>query len=300
MDQTFAQGATAQGATARGATARGATAQGATKRLKTKANKSFQHLSKAGAALRWLALAIGLTYVSACGEDFREAGPKAPGTASEGQRRTPFKQGCLALLKKDKDDLLLKRLAKIADLVHPVCRKMSIRLEGLKTLDLSAATDAEQLTEASLIFTLKNLESLSLADNRLTDIQGIANLTGLMALDISGNRALGLVDETGESPDWEVVARLPLRQLNIAMTSTDSLAPFITLYFLEELDITGNAAITDLTPIARLENLKVLKATGIGLGTTTQASKDNCPTDARSPAVGEFCRNLIKDSTPKN
>lgn len=232
--------------------------------------------------------------LSGCGEDYREARPLET-QPSEGQKTTAFKQGCLALYQRDKEDLLLNRLAEIAGQAHPVCRKIAAALESRRALDLSASQEAEKLTYASLIFTLTKLESLSLAGNQLRKIEGIRALTGLLSLDVSGNQELGLADEEGESPHWQVVGRLPLRQLNIAKTQTANLAPLVTLYFLESLDISGNGAIADLTPLARLENLQSLKAEGIALGTTIKASADNCPTTAKSPAVQQFCRNLINE-----
>lgn len=239
-----------------------------------------------------LALAATLL-VAACGEGYREA-PPAPSSSKQGQKTTAFKQGCLALRKADRENLLLKRLAKIAGQRHIVCRKISSSLEKRTDLDLAATEDVEQVSDASLIFTLTKLSRLSLADNRLSNLKGIRKLTGLTHLDVSGNLALGQADEGGESPDWLAVGRLPLRALNIAMTQTDNLAPFSTLYFLESLDLTGNENITDLSPIGRLENLGELKATGIALGNATKATTKNCPIDAPSKGVREFCQTLVK------
>lgn len=244
------------------------------------------------AKLAGLALASTLL-VAACGEGYREA-PPAPSSSKQGQNTTAFKQGCLALRKADRENLLLKRLAKIAGQRHIVCRKISSTLEQRTDLDLAATEDVEQVSDASLIFTLTKLSRLSLADNRLSNLKGIRKLTGLTHLDVSGNLALGQADEGGESPDWLAVGRLPLRALNIAMTQTDNLEPFSTLYFLESLDLTGNENITDLSPIGRLANLAELKATGIALGNATKATTKNCPIDAASKGVREFCQTLVK------
>lgn len=238
-------------------------------------------------------MAIAAFALVSCGEGYHEAPPQT-GTPKGGQKSTAFKQGCLALRKSDPKNLLLIRLAKLAKQKHVVCRKISSDLEKRTTLDLAATEDVEQVSDASLIFTLTRLSDLSLADNRLTNLKGIRKLTALNRLDVSGNVALGQADEGGESPSWQAVGRLPLRALNIAMTKTDNLAPFSTLYFLESLDLTGNENITDLSPIGRLEKLTALEATGIALGTTTKATRQNCPVDAKSPAVKEFCQTLIK------
>lgn len=237
-------------------------------------------------------LAFGLL-VTACGEDYREA-PPAIKTPQQGQKTTAFNEGCLALRKSEPKNRLLLRLAELAKQRHVVCRKISSTLERRTELDLAAAEDNDQVSDASLIFTLSRLTRLSLADNRLKSLKGIRNLAALEHLDIGGNIALGQADEGGESPNWQAVGRLPLRTLSIAMTKTDNLAPLATLYFLESLDITGNENITDLSPIGRLEKLTTLQATGIALGTTTKATRQNCPVDAASPGVREFCQALVK------
>lgn len=241
-----------------------------------------------------LAITAIALLATGCGEGYRDAPPPPAATSKGSEKTTAFKQGCLALRKSEPKNLLLQRLAKLAGQKYVVCRKISSALEKRTALDLAATEDVEQVSDASLIFTLTKLSDLSLADNRLANLKGIRKLTALGSLDVSGNVALGQADEGGESPSWQAVGRLPLRVLNIAMTKTDNLAPFTTLYFLESLDITGNDNITDLSPIGRLEKLTALEATGIALGTTTKATRQNCPVDAKSPAVKAFCQALVK------
>lgn len=238
-----------------------------------------------------LTLATGLV---GCGEDFRQpntikATKSGTSPSNESTQPSTFARACQSLKRKSSDRLLLQRLAKIADQRHVVCRKIAQKLESQPSLDLSATIDDEQVDNASVVFYLKHLQTLSLTDNRLKDIKGVKRLASLTALDVSGNIRLG--EEAG---NWQEVSRLPLRQLNIAMTRTADLAPFKSLYFLETLDITGNEGITDLSPIAPLESLTQLETTGIALGTTTPATEANCPTDAKSPAVAQLCRGLIE------
>lgn len=239
-----------------------------------------------------LALVVGLV---GCGEDFREPNTvkstkSGTSTSNERTRRpSTFARACQSLKRKSSHRLLLQRLAKIADQRHVVCRKMAQKLEAQPSLDLSATIDDEQVDSASLVFYLKHLQTLTLTDNRLKDVKGVKRLASLTSLDVSGNIRLG-----EHASNWQEVARLPLRQLNIAMTRTANLAPFKSLNFLESLDITGNEGITDLSPIAPLASLTQLEYTGIALGTTTPATQTNCPTDAKSPAVAQLCRGLIE------
>lgn len=249
-----------------------------------------------GALALVLTLIWPLAFAAGCGEDYRDSAP-SPAGKKKGEVASPFLKGCQELKITDPDNLLLHRLAKASQEQTVVCRKIAESLEKASSLDLSAGAAAEQLRSVTLVYELGKLTKLNLAGNAITDIRDMRKLSNLTWLDLSGNEELGVLDAAGKSANWQIVSRLPLRQLNIAGTQTDNLSNFGTLYFLTHLDISGNPAIDDLTPIGPLEFLDTLNTKGIALGGTTKATKKNCPVDARSKAVREFCRGLLIDQS---
>lgn len=125
------------------------------------------------------------------------------------------------------------------------CRRAETSLEALHSLDLSD----QQITDVAPLAPLSKLTFLNLSGNRLADISGLAQLTGLGILDLSRNEIANL------SP----LSPLPvLTELNLAGNKISNLRPLSSLSLLQKLDLSRNQ-IRDLGPLSHLLPLTQLK-----------------------------------------
>lgn len=122
----------------------------------------------------------------------------------------------------------------------------------------------EMFTNFDAITAVQTLNSLSLANTNLNNLNAIINIPNLTAIDISGTKV--------DPKDLRLLARLPnLKSLSVRELDIKDITN-ITKYLpnLEKLDISGNTKIENLDYIKNLKNLKVLKARNIGLKSLKQ------------------------------
>lgn len=114
---------------------------------------------------------------------------------------------------------------------------------------------------------LAGLEALDVSDNRLLSLYELQFNTGLEQLNLSGNRRLPLNEVQ------TVVQNNPgLTRLGLAEISLDNLQWLPPVgprgeFDLVELDISNSGDFFDLGPVGQYQNLRVLRAAGIGLRT---------------------------------
>ena len=106
----------------------------------------------------------------------------------------------------------------------------------------------EGVTDVSGLAGLTGLIKLSLSANNIADIRPLAGLTNLTHLDLSANRITDLSPLAGLTN---------LTHLNLAGTRIADLRPLAELSNLMVVDLSRNE-ITDLSPLAGLANLEVL------------------------------------------
>jgi internalin A len=121
-------------------------------------------------------------------------------------------------------------------------------LTGLQTLDLSGGEAPNQIAELGPVRYLKNLKSLDLSGNPLTDLSPLIYLTQLQTLTLDG----------GNVPDLTPIAELPPLDLlsiqNATLTVPASLAALKNLRGLAAIGTIDDAAlVSSLTQLGHLE-----------------------------------------------
>lgn len=117
----------------------------------------------------------------------------------------------------------------------------------------------KKLEEVNAITGAQNLSSLDLSGTDLKDLRAVSLLNNVQRLDISDTRI--------DPKDLSLLAQMPkLTSLAVRNLSIKDIT-YITnnLTNLIELDISGNNKISDLNDIQNLKNLRILKASNIGL-----------------------------------
>ena len=122
-----------------------------------------------------------------------------------------------------------------------------IYIKELTSLDLSS----NQLTDISLLKEIKGLTTLSLSGNRLTDISPLKELKRLTTLDLSSNQLIDI------SPLKELKR---LTTLNLSSNQLVDISPLKELKNLYVIQLHSNQ-LTDVSDIKYLKKLKILGLT---------------------------------------
>lgn len=117
---------------------------------------------------------------------------------------------------------------------------------SLRVLDGSGRA----ITDLAGIADLVGLVELNLADNAIEDLSPLVGLTGLRVFDLSGNRVTDL---------WALAGLGDLRRLALRGNRVADVAPLAVLVQLRALDISGNA-VADLAALGVLDRLEYLAA----------------------------------------
>ncbi len=149
-------------------------------------------------------------------------------------------------------------------------------LEDIENLILDESNITDNDKEAiEKISQLINLRKLSIADMEINDLSFLENLTNLEEIDISGTQVSDLsilqqlpnlrqiyAHDTPVTSLWSLAKLTQLRVLKMERSQVRSLEPLKEVRSLEILDLYGNEAIADITPLSKLENLKELTIKG--------------------------------------
>lgn len=115
----------------------------------------------------------------------------------------------------------------------------------------------EWLTEIGVLRAFPLLEVLTLSENKIEDISGLASLTHLKTLVLEDNRI----------EDLSALANLTrLQHLNLARNEVRSIAPLSGLTRLTELRLNDNPQVTSVRPLAPLTQLKILVLDHVPVG----------------------------------
>lgn len=177
------------------------------------------------------------------------------------------------------DLTILPQLPKLAQLrlrANPVTDLSPLLImPKLKDLDVgkNPRLDIEVLRQ------LTQLESLGLAENDLKDLGWLAGLTELRRLDVSYNAVTEL------SP-LKVLGGLTA--LNADGNGLADISPIAELRRLQRLTLNGNL-IRSVAPLRQLELLTTFQLDNNPLGRSVKKTTDNCPVNAASVAIREFC-----------
>ncbi len=122
-------------------------------------------------------------------------------------------------------------------------------------------TDGSQrrLEDITVLAHFKNLESLELRDNHITDASPLSRLANLQNLDISQNP---LIDKQGNF----LLGLVVLEELNLRECGMESLDFLAETENLRYLNIHSNSAISSFHPLANLKQLETLIMANIHLG----------------------------------
>lgn len=127
------------------------------------------------------------------------------------------------------------------------------RLEGMKQLeDLNLGTNQLTLEDAKsqeILSSMKNLKSLYLTNNRLTDISAINNLKNLKVLDLQGNENIDL------SEIEDIISNL-----NNLRIGTEALKTIenCSSEKIQKLNIDYSTSVTEIPDLSKFTNLKTL------------------------------------------
>ncbi len=130
--------------------------------------------------------------------------------------------------------------------------------------DTKIFSDEDKFTSFDAITAVQTLNSLSIANTNLNNLNAIINLPNITSLDISGTKV--------DPKDLRLLARIPnLKSLSVRDLDIKDISN-ITKFLpnLEQLDISGNTKIENLDNIKNLKNLRVLRARSIGLKSLKQ------------------------------
>ena len=174
------------------------------------------------------------------------------------------------------------------------------KLGGIVNLDLSN----NSITDISVLSTLKSLKSVNLAGNPVSDLsalsdlgkldtlnlemtsieslEAVSSLTGIKTLNLSRNDSFTDVSALG--------ALMSLEVLDLSNTNTASLSGLDSLSSLRQLYVISTD-VEDVSPVAGLMSLTLLA--GERSPIVSEATEQNCPTNATSPGVRTFCAPLV-------
>ncbi len=123
---------------------------------------------------------------------------------------------------------------------------------GITRHDLADITDLDlrgkELEDISALGILENLTSLTLSDNRISDITPLSGLTNLEMLDLSRN-SLEDISALGNLTN--------LTALGLSDNKISNVAPLTALSSLKSLYLAGNE-ISDISPLAKMSGLETL------------------------------------------
>lgn len=184
-------------------------------------------------------------------------------------------------------DLSFNQISSVEGIGEQI-RLLSVVLRGNRIADIAPLVgnssiwnldiDDNQVANLEPITRLQNLKWLHAEGNAITDISPLADLTLLQGLYLGRNKISELV--TLDSPN--------LSLLYLDSNAITDVSPLAAMPALEFIVLTDNA-IESIAPLRELEAVTRFKMSGNPLGTSTAKSPDNCPPDAKSPAIAAFC-----------
>lgn len=210
---------------------------------------------------------------------------------------------------------------------NPLPKGYESKIEGKVLAYLNiAGTNIKNLPNKLL---LPDLQTLNINDNLFTDIQVEDLPQYILTLRASNNRFREInwdenivsdlyLSNTGLrsfSFNCDPARRLDILDLsnnfiqsNIEINNCDALSivrlsesyirdiRFLSKYkILYEIDLSGNPVV-DLSPLKDLKHIKKINFRGIPLGKEVPANKLNCPTDAASQVVADWCKEKLKST----
>ncbi|MFU8805435.1 MAG: leucine-rich repeat domain-containing protein [Bradymonadaceae bacterium] len=129
-------------------------------------------------------------------------------------------------------------------------------IEELKNLDVrQLRMEDNRLIDLEPIAQIANLEVLRIAGNEIVDVSPLARLTHLQILDLGRNANLSSVAPLAGLHELE--------ELNIFRTRVGDLEPIATLPALKKLNI-SDTLITDLAPLTEMPALREIQIFGFG------------------------------------
>lgn len=145
------------------------------------------------------------------------------------------------------DDIGSKPNLEILDLSNNVMNQVNAvaSMEKLRALFIISTKDITDLTPLA---NLKNLEALSIRDNKITDVSPLAGLTELKYLHLYENH-ISNIDP--------IVGLVDLRELNFSMNQVEDITAIKNMQKLRVLFAYQNE-VSDPTPILGLENLRTV------------------------------------------
>lgn len=151
------------------------------------------------------------------------------------------------------------------------------RLSALKGLTL------KNNGNISNIASLKGIETLNVAGTGLKDLSEVSQITTLKRLEISDN-PLSTADSIAD------LAKLDkLTTLNMFETGIADISVVGKLWELTYIDVSKNK-IEDVSALKDLEKVTHFIFNDNPLGTTIKRTDDNCPKDAASEIIAEWCK----------
>lgn len=149
----------------------------------------------------------------------------------------------------------------------------------------------------------KTLKGLLISDNKIKDLSNIQFHEGIADLRIANNK----IEDLSMLTKYNYLRYLDISGLNIKditpiknnkklsflyadnnkISDLDTLANFIYLF---EFSLDHNR-IESILPLANLHNLRKISLNENPLGTIIEKTEENCPTDAKSEVVANWCNN---------
>lgn len=150
-----------------------------------------------------------------------------------------------------------------------------LAMPRLRTLDVSALPQLD----LGIVRQLSGLTNLTVMNNGLRSLSWLTPFHQLTGFNGAGN----------ELSDLSPLAQLDrLASLSLRGNRLRDLSPLSGLHRLQKLDLSQNQ-IADITPLRELPVVSLFSFYGNPLGTSQKKSTGNCPVDALSKPIREFC-----------
>lgn len=152
-------------------------------------------------------------------------------------------------------------------------------LQNLVSLKI-VSLQTNQIVEIGSLKNLKNLNWLSISENTILDIGPLESLTSLQVLYFHHNKVSDLLP---------IKNLQNIEHLYFYQNKITSLAPLIKLLKLSNLKLDNNK-VTSVAPLKNLTNIVEFGISYNPIGTTVSKTEENCPTNASSIVILEWCK----------